>query len=283
MKNIVMLLVAFILSGCVTNPSFRVSDSDLIYEMISAYDHMTDSEKEVDLLIYRPKKIDRERPAVIFLSGCRGTHREIHATLVREFLSDGIVVAELKSIAAYGEQCTRRPTLTGLNNAGYAFLSKDLLVEKGLASAENVALIGTSHGGWTATYASKMDIARYAYTRLKNKDPFAAIVAMVPWCDRFRAVDTLVKTPLLILGGDADTWTPVEQCVELFKGDSNVTIHIYKDATHAYDYPGSVITQGQRGAHRLTYHREATLDSISKSSEFIKKYLKLSNEKNILK
>lgn len=83
-----------------------------------------------------------------------------------------------------------------------AYLRKQTYV-----NAQKIGLIGFSHGGWTALHASQKKFAVKA-----QEDPLQAVVAYYPWCPRFGLKET---TPLLVLIGKEDDWTPLNRCLSL--------------------------------------------------------------------
>ncbi|WP_162911147.1 hypothetical protein [Azohydromonas sediminis] len=108
-------------------------------DTIRPYVVATQGEKEVAVYIYAPRRRPDAKPAVIFLSGCDGGHHQIHQALARQLNARGAVVAEVQSIEALGNQCSR-PVLNGQERTVHAFMARDLLVRKGVAAPDNVAL-----------------------------------------------------------------------------------------------------------------------------------------------
>ena len=149
-------------------PSFPTLSGTTAVEKISAYDRLEHIDRDIIVNIYKPTNTDINKPALIVLSGCNGKHMAIHKAVVDEFNRRGAVIAEVRSIEAYGDQCTRT-SLSGAARAEHAFSAKELLVSKGLAETNNVGLIGLSHGGWTAIHASKMDLHPNFLSKLKFK------------------------------------------------------------------------------------------------------------------
>lgn len=277
MKSVILKIIALLLplfSGCASLPIFPLTGGSTSVEKIITYDARKNIDRDVDVVIYKPKVINSQRPGLIVMSGCDGGHWRVHQEVVKELNSIGVVIAEVNSIKTYGNQCLSS-TLGGSARAEHAFLAKDLLVNMGLVEKHNVGLLGLSHGGWTAIHTSKMDVQHYFLSKLKNPEPFSAGVALYPWCDIW-TTRRATSNPLLILAGSADTWCPVEQCEQIVRDDPNVTIHTYEGATHAWDAPFSGrVMPTHKGTTYMAYDHKVTSDSTSRSLEFFRKYLRL--------
>lgn len=276
MNRILLGFISFMLllvGGCATGNSFRLPSGTVMKEAVTAFDARNNRNRDIDVVVYVPKMLNARRPALIFLSGCNGGHFEIHEAVAREFNIAGAVIAEVKSIDAYGDQCLTS-TLPGSVRAEHVFLTRDLLVDRGLASPDNVSVVGLSHGGWTAISASKLDVQPTVISKLKYTQRLTAAVALYPWCDLW-GPRRPVTNPMLVLAGSADTWTPAIHCSQTMLDDPNIVLHIYEGATHAWDAPRPPRTvPTQFGSTFLTYDRNATLDSISRSISFLRQHLK---------
>ncbi|WP_119293592.1 dienelactone hydrolase family protein [Azohydromonas sediminis] len=121
-----------------------------------------------------------------------------------------------------------------------------------------------------------MDLPANAERYIEDKRPFAAHVGIYPFCSIYLPRRT-VYSPLLILGGSADTWTPIGNCKDLFERSRvpNVTIIEYDGATHAWDAPYPTRTvAGTFGPVVLAYDASATQDGIRHSMAFIERHLR---------
>lgn len=266
MKSFLISIVCTFLGGCASIPSFTMLDGETVTSKVTVYDLAKQKDVDIPLTIYKPKIQPSSKPAILFLSGCDGGHWNVHKALAKEFNQKGVVVAEVRSIDAYGNQCIKTD-LMGWRRSDHAFAAQELLVKQGLANADNMALVGLSHGGWTAVHVSKMDAQN-------AKQPFSAIVSLYPWCD-LNIPSHKSSTPMLVLGGSADTWTPVDKCVRYLSDDPKIEIHVYNDTTHAWDAPFGPRTRATGfGSTFMAYDYKVTEDSIQKSREFLLKHLK---------
>jgi dienelactone hydrolase len=272
---VLSLLVVILTSGCSSINELRLSDVEVDKVKIKTFHTDTNTYKDVEISIYKPKMINSAKPALILLSGCDGGHWEVHKALAKDMHEKGGVTVIVDSIKTYGNQCLTLPTLSGRDRAGHAFATRDFLIDRNLASPSNVAVLGLSHGGWTAVHISKMDMPRVVFDKLENKNPFAAAIALYPWCDLIGTPGRNVSTPFLIIGSKGDDWTPVRRCELLMSNDPNVVIHSYDKPTHAWDAPLPTRTlQTVFGPKVVSYDHQATQDSISRAKNHLLSHLK---------
>ena len=108
-------------------------------------------------------------------------------------------------------------------------------------------------------------------TPIENrKSPFQCAILFYPYCSDI----SKLNAPLLILSGEKDDWCPPSTCkplASLNNSQFEITLKIYENATHAFDYEG-VDTAAQ--GHVLKYNPEATKDAVSQVQNFLSKYLK---------
>jgi dienelactone hydrolase len=108
---------------------------------------------------------------------------------------------------------------------------------------DHIALQGWSNGGSAVIAAMSDEVL--AATGLKPVEGFRGAVAFYPACamhDRF-ANGYRPYAPLRIFSGDADEEVSAERCVRLVEesqaAGGDVSIEIYRDATHDFDDPGA--------------------------------------------
>jgi dienelactone hydrolase len=128
-----------------------------------------------------------------------------------------------------------------------------------------IALMGWSHGGWTVLFTIDKTL------RIQNRgDPFRAAIAFYPYCSvPLRGFDS----PLLILTGELDDWCPPAMCeLRMPSGTTapEVTLKIYPEATHGFDFEGIDTT---RAGHRLLYNPAASNDAVEQVKNFLTKYV----------
>jgi dienelactone hydrolase len=148
-----------------------------------------------------------------------------------------------------------------------AFDAKAYLAKQPFVDVHRVAVLGWSHGGWTVLAALRPD-----FTFAKTTGPFRAGIAFYPYC--MGPLDKL-DAPLLIIHGEKDRWAPAETCAERMpkeETEHEVIHHIYPDAYHDFDWPGTDETfEGQR----LLYNSAATKLAAKHVKGFLTKHLGL--------
>nr|WP_245215572.1 dienelactone hydrolase family protein [Pararoseomonas baculiformis] len=125
-----------------------------------------------------------------------------------------------------------------------------------------VSAIGFSHGGSAALAA-----ALPGQVQRSGAEPFASVVAFYPWCP---AGGSPLASPVLVLIGDADDWTPAERCERLRDAwrpaFGRLALHVYPGATHAFDAPGR---ERIYFGHRLRHDPAATEDAAERVRRFL--------------
>ncbi len=216
---------------------------------------------EIAALLYRPVGAVPEggRPAVIALHGCGGLFSaaggrvgeltERHRARAEAMLAAGYVVLFPDSLASRGltEICTAKFGERGVTAAGrrgdVLAALQWLAAQPGIAR-ERIALLGWSHGGTTtlATINANDPMVR-AFRDQPDAPPFfRAAVAFYPGCSvAARDEGWRVASPVRILIGDADDWTPAAPCRTLAtrageRGWPLETV-LYPGAYHGFDAP----------------------------------------------
>ena len=144
--------------------------------------------------------------------------------------------------------------------------------------------MGGSHGGSTTLNAVMAPASESEAAAREKRPDFAAAVALYPRCDptgAFRSV-----TPLLILIGEKDDWTPAEPCRRLTEASQRagapVTIKIYPRAYNSFDSANPVrYVETRVNASSPTGHGattggdpEAWADSTHEVVAFFGRYLR---------
>lgn len=146
------------------------------------------------------------------------------------------------------------------------------LAAKPFVRPSHVALMGFSQGG-SAVLAN-----------LEKPDSgFRAGIAFYPMC---RFASGLVTAPLLVLVGDADTWTPSSACEAMAAGRtelgaprgpgdrSKVELVVYPGAHHSFDVLDLVVVP-TRGltvfGYRVEFNEDAMKDAIGRVQAFLQR------------
>jgi dienelactone hydrolase len=215
-------------------------------------------------------------PAVVLLHGCGGFHGSMleWADRLARF---GYVALAVDSFGPRNieDLCTGVVSPYQVLD-GYAALRH--LADKPFVRASHVAVMGFSQGGWAVLEAmEKGGIER------QQAQKFRAGIAFYPGCQYASGIMT---APVLVLIGDADTWTPAAHCQAMADGRtvlgsprapgdrSMVELVIYPGAHHAFDVLDLSLAPG-RGVmylgYRVEYNEAALRDSINRVRDFLKR------------
>lgn len=183
------------------------------------------------------------RPAVLLLHGCGGPYARSGALSRRmretaRLLNDeGWHALVLDSLTPRGQRelCTQafdRRAVRQSHRRLDALAALDWLAGRSDVDAERIALLGWSNGGSTVLAASNLE---HADVRAARAVPRAA-VAFYPGCGADLRRGYKPASPLLLLVGAADDWTPAQPCIELARrAGTDVAIEVYAGAFHGFD------------------------------------------------
>jgi dienelactone hydrolase len=229
-------------------------------------------------------------PAVIALHGCgglgaRGVMGARHLDWAERLKAQGHIVLFPDSFGSrgLGSQCvvtdrTVRPSRERVSDtmAGRAYLlaREDVI-------ADRISLLGWSNGASAVLWTVAAD------KRPRDDRPdFHAAVALYPGCRLIAQAaerrDWEARLPLLVLIGEADTWTPAAPCRQVVKSaiDAGKTAAIisYPGAAHDFDHPdlkltkriGLAFTGDDSGEAMVGTDPAAREDAIRRVPEFIR-------------
>ena len=185
-------------------------------------------------------------PLVLFLPGCEGWGAwERHAAERHRaaLVAEGWGLAALDVLGPRGllSICTSNANLEGLrDDAALAATEAALaLAADPRVDPTRLVFMGQSFGGSVA-----LDLASPQRRKLASAARvFAGVIPYYPWCyDRY-GLGTVADfdTPVLVLGGALDAWTPVKRCVTLAeaqaaRGEATpFAVEIYPEAYHSFD------------------------------------------------
>lgn len=265
-------LAVLVLADSARAESFRFDFHNLV----------TQKHERIKVNVRLPREPAPARPGLIYLTGCDGGIQDSTRPIFDALLKQGFVIAHIESLGYWTRRpnaCTSEPgMLTGAQRAEEAYRARDVMVERGWVAADNVALLGYSHGGWTISHAMFLDpTPNYDTARTV---PFAAAVAFYPWCQTNESPTFRNRTPTLMLGGDRDEWTPFARCRQLERaarrlgGDDQapLELHLYENATHSWDRdaPRREFWAGPRaGMQTMEFNPQVTEDSVKRTTEWI--------------
>lgn len=183
--------------------------------------------------LFRPAQASA--PFVIFMHGCGGLKLDNVDHWADFFVKRGVGVLMVDSLGPRNRQeaCTDanpqwvRRRADDIESA-HAWLSAQPDLAPG-----RILLMGQSQGG-TATL-----VAAQRQSAVSSR--VVGAIAMYPTCNFGVNARFQYETPLLILIGDEDTWTPASACEQLKAAQTDpasVELTIYPGARHSFDNPG---------------------------------------------
>ena len=183
-------------------------------------------------------------PAVVLLHGCEGPYDrrgELGARL-RDYAAllnaQGLHALVLDSLTPRGQKelCTQRigtRSVTQANRRLDALAAVDWLAQRTDVDAAHIGLLGWSNGG--STVLASINTRQSAVAAAPRRPAFG--VAFYPGCEAELKRGFETSTPLLMLVGEADDWTPAVPCHELARVAVGVPPRIegYEGAYHGFD------------------------------------------------
>jgi dienelactone hydrolase len=201
---------------------------------------------------------DAPRPALVLLHGCSGLVNKAgrvtahYRSWTRALLQKGYVVLAVDSATprGFGQTCSPGPDLQTMlrDRPKDAYAALQYLQAQPFVQGDHVGIIGWSQGGGVVlTTINDKSIGRPAVLA----QDFRAAVSFYPGaCSERRQSKPFTevepggwttKMPMLLLMGEADTWTPYPPCqafLEAAKARGNpIEIKSYPGAVHAFDSP----------------------------------------------
>ncbi|MDP2854689.1 MAG: dienelactone hydrolase family protein [Smithellaceae bacterium] len=206
-------------------------------------------------------------PAVIILHGCAGIGSNLgywEYILVKE----GYAVFTVDSLGprGVGNICFSPLKVSPLDRAHDAFAAKRHLQTLPFIDKERIAVMGFSHGGWTALYTTL-----YPYL-FEKEQPFKAVITFYPYCENIYPEPKALFSPLMILIGGSDDWTPAKACEaypKILKGlNHEFVLKVYPGAYHHYDS----LEERRVSAYGHTIERNES--AVTNSTVMVKNFLK---------
>jgi dienelactone hydrolase len=207
--------------------------------------------------------------AVIVLHGCNGVSPNT-GVWARRIASWGYAALIVDSFSARGlaQVCDGSRTLPGFERAKDVFAAASYLRTRPDIDGARIAVLGYSHGGWTALNAAPEKRVAEA-----GQPPFRAIVALYPFCPL--KVSPALVTDVQIFIGDADDWARASNCktfVDKYAADAphKPSLTVYPGARHSFDsnWPERVYY-----GHELAYDPQATADAVARIRKFLDEHL----------
>jgi dienelactone hydrolase len=229
---------------------------------------------ELNAFVYSPENSKGPVPFVVVMHGCDGMstmEKEWTAHVADVLNKEGIGALVLDSYTTryVDNSCGMPDQHWGRRRADDAYSALDYLIEKKLAKADEVYVMGYSNGG----LASLM-----AMTKKEDDHPhhFAAGFPIAPNCYSVITKYGDYYGPMIVFTGDQDNGNPPEPCFEMMKKKRSVPIQLieYQGANHGFmiNAPSKISDHGWN----LTYNPVAekdmmqTIISALKAKKFVK-------------
>jgi|TARA_Y100000294_G_scaffold175624_2_gene196167 dienelactone hydrolase len=181
-------------------------------------------------------KESRKIPAMVFVHGSGGPLPR-HQKWLRLFREMGIATAYANHFKPRGvrETVGNQTRVTGEMMTADSLYLLNALAEHPRIDPNRIGIMGGSKGGGVAWYVTWNPL-REAIAKEKQ---FAASIPLYPPCIYWEKKDFTDK-PMLMMIGDKDDWTGVDQCVSSIQeiqaaGYSNMQVKLYKGAYHGFD------------------------------------------------
>jgi dienelactone hydrolase len=188
---------------------------------------------ELNAEIVLPRDAKGPVPFVIVLHGCGGldTVTKEWARHVTQILPEGVGVLILDSYTTryVDRSCGMADLHWGRRRADDAYSALDYLIEKKLAKADEVYLMGYSNGGTTTLVAM---------TKKENdhKYRFAAAFPIAPNCIPVSLKYGDYYAPMVVFIGDQDDAVDPKACREMLKKKRAIPVQLieYQGANHGF-------------------------------------------------
>ena len=249
---------------------FQSANPFALSDIINNLENQTEQEVYGKLTIPKDSiNLDKKYPLVIGVAGSLGW-REHHYEYMKMYQQSGFATFELNSFKSRNISSTvgsqvEVTTASIILDAYKAFekLSKHPNIDK-----NKVSITGWSLGGAVALFSGWKPIIKAISKDLK----FASHLSFYPPCFFDPENTEFTDSPIHILIGELDNWTPAEPCnyfVKKISDNSNVNLTIYPDSHHSFDSK-EPITFNEKG-----YSFKNCLFKLNKEGDVLMNYLNL--------
>ena len=183
----------------------------------------------------------KKYPLIIGVAGSLGWG-EHHYKYLEMYQEMGIATFELNSFKSRGIKSTvgsqTEVTIAAMILDAYKAL--EVLSNHPKISKNKISITGWSLGGGVTLFSAWLPLKNAINKNLS----FASHLAFYPPCFIDPESIEFSQSPIHILIGELDNWTPSQPCYELvekLKNNANIDITIYEDSHHSFDRNSSVI------------------------------------------
>jgi len=222
--------------------SFESSNPFSLNDIIEDFDNQ-EKQTVFGKLILPNDSLDPNKkfPLVIGVAGSLGWG-EHHYKYLEMYQKMGIATFELNSFKSRGITSTvgtqNQVTISAMIVDAYKAL--EVLSKHPNIDKNKISITGWSLGGGVTLFSAWMPVKNAINKELK----FASHLAFYPPCFIEPENIEFSDSPIHILIGDLDNWTPAKPCSDLvnkLNKKSNIGLTIYKDSHHSFDRNSPVI------------------------------------------
>ena len=241
-KIIITFLFSLVMSNTQEIVTFMSANPFSLKDIITDLENQ-EEQTVTGILTIPDKNNNKKYPVVVGVAGSSGWG-EHHFEYLKMYQDMGIATFQLQSFKSRGETSTvgtqNTVTIAMIILDSYRALEK--LSENPLIDIQNVAITGWSLGGGVTLFSGwkpLMDAIDSDYN-------FAAHLAFYPPCFAEPSIVEFTDSPIHILIGEIDEWTPANACVDLVSlmqenRINNIDITVYKGAHHSFDRDEEIV------------------------------------------
>ena len=214
------------------------------YTFNDIIDHLDDQEKQIvyGKLKFPEKSVKNKKyPLIIGVAGSLGWS-DHHYEYLEMYRTMGIATFELNSFKSREIESTvgtqNTVTISAMILDAYTALKK--LSNHPNIIKDKISITGWSLGGGVALFSAWLPLKNAIIKELK----FNSHLAFYPPCFIEPEKINFSNSPIHILIGELDNWTPAEPCNDLFlksRSNTNLGLTIFKNSHHSFDRNGPVI------------------------------------------
>ena len=210
-------------------------------DVINGYNKLESQEVFGNLVIPRDSlNPNKKFPLIIGVAGSLGW-KSHHLDYLKMYQSLGFATFELNSFKSRDIESTvgEQNQVTTAAMIVDAYKALEVLSKHPSIYKDKISITGWSLGGAVTLFSAWLPLKRAINNDLK----FASHLAFYPPC--FFELENLEfsQSPIHILIGEVDDWTPSAPCVDLVSqlvNYSNIDITVYKDSHHGFDREGGL-------------------------------------------
>ena len=248
MKKLLFIVFYFIISinlysqDTVEKISFQSANPFSFNDVITNLENQEKQEVYGNLFIAEDTLNSQKKyPLIIGVAGSLGWG-EHHYKYLKMYQEMGIATFELNSFKSRGIKSTvgsqTEVTIAAMILDAYKAL--EILSNHPRIDKKRISITGWSLGGGVTLFSAWLPLKNAINKNLS----FASHLAFYPPCFIDPENIEFSQSPIHILIGELDNWTPSQPCYELvekLKNNANIDITIYEDSHHSFDRNSPVI------------------------------------------